>query len=332
MNAGTETVVILVNWNANNLLEDCVDSLSNQIYSNFEILIVDNASTDNSLKFISKKYPSIKIIQNQSNLGFSHALNIGIDFAINEMKASYIATLNPDMIVERAWLASLVSAASSHAEVGSVASKIVFLDNKKMINSAGCLPFRDGDGISRGKFEMDAGQYEQMEEVFSPDPGAALYKTDFLMNVKLCGEYFDPHYFLYGENIDLAYRGKARGWRSLYTPSAVVYHHYSALIGADSSKKIYFGERNRVWTLVKNFPFRYILFSPFFTVRRIFFKSSHLKSYSRKTSKRFSLFFTFLMAQCVALLYIFRFIVKRQQIKKLYGIRAEMFRKIKWVC
>jgi GT2 family glycosyltransferase len=328
----TETTVILVNWNAHHLLEDCISSLSNQIYLNFEILIVDNASTDNSLEWISKKYPNIRIIKNRSNLGFSHALNIGIDFAIHEIKASYIATLNPDMVVERGWLSALVSAAASDADVGSVASKIVFLDNKKMINSAGCLPFRDGDGISRGKFEMDAGQYDQMEEIFSPDPGAALYKADFLVDVKLYGEYFDPHYFLYGENIDLAYRGKTRGWHSLYTPLAIAYHHYSALIGADSPKKIYFGERNRIWTLIKNFPLKYILFSPFFTVRRIFFKSSHLKSYSKKTSKRFSLLFAFLMAQCVALLYIFRFVVKRRRIKKLYGIKAEMFKKIEWVC
>jgi len=253
--------VIVVNYNGLRFLPKCLDSLLAQSYKNAEIILVDNCSADGSASFVKANYPSVRLIENEANLGFALANNIGIRSSSGEM----IATLNNDTEVTPQWLGSLVDAARHNDGVGMCASKMLFMKSPGIIDSTGICISRSGACWDRGMFEPDRGQYPS-DEVFGPCAGAALYRKKMLDGIGL----FDENFFAYMEDVDLAFRGRLAGWKCLYVPEAVVYHFHGGTAGYESEFTIYYGNRNIIWNVMKNYPLPLLLASlPFIIARNM---------------------------------------------------------------
>jgi len=255
--------VVVLNYNGRHLLEECMESLLVQSCPPFEIIVVDNGSTDGSISFLAERYHDrVRIIRNSTNLGFAEGNNIGIAAATG----AYIALLNNDAVADSCWLEALVSAAqASDAAFGMWASKILFFDRRDMIDTAGHLIYPDGLNRGRGKNEIDHGQYDRMEEIFFPSGCAALYAKKMLDEIGA----FDPDFFAYGDDTDLGLKARLAGWKCLFVPGSVVYHRSSATAGTYSPFKAYLVERNRVWVLIKYFPLIDIMLSPWHTLVRL---------------------------------------------------------------
>ena len=257
-----EISVIVVNLNRRELLGRCLASLWRQTFSNFEVVVVDNGSTDGSMEFLRAiSDPRLRIVSLSSNKGFAGGSNAGITVA----KGRYIATLNNDAEADQRWLEELAVGIESDESVGMCASKILFSNDRKRIDKAGHLIYRDGLNHGRGSGQPDRGQFDQREEVLFPDAAAALYRREMLEVIGL----FDEYFFAYGDDADLGLRGRLAGWKCLYIPTAVVYHVHSATAGEFSPLKAFLIERNRICVAVKIFPFSLLLISPFFTAVRL---------------------------------------------------------------
>ena len=263
-----DTSVIIVNWNGRVYLKDNINSLLKQTYKNFEIILIDNGSNDDSISFVSKNFPNVRIIKNDKNLGFAKANNQGIKASTGE----YIITLNNDMMVNKNFLYELVKVAKTKKEIGSVSAKILFSRLPNLINSVGISILKNGNAINMGKFR-NKNNFNKDIYIFGAPAGASLYKKDMLKNVGL----FDEKYFCYLEDVDLAWRAQLNGWKSLYAHSAIAFHVHSATSSKLKGFKIYYIERNRIKNLIKYFPLKYILLSPLYTLF-LFFRISKIKS------------------------------------------------------
>jgi len=253
--------VIIVNWNGKDYLKDCLQSLRAQTFSDYEVILVDNGSTDGSVEWIRENFPGwVRVLANNRNEGFSGGNNRGI----RASSGKYIILLNNDARADPRWLEELVRVAEENPRAGMLACKIYLQGGSKIIDNVGHLMYRDGLNRGRGRLEADRGQYEKMEEVFFPSGCAALYRKEMLEEVGL----FDEEFFAYGDDTDLGLKGRWAGWKCLYVPRAVVHHRYSQSSGAYSALKAFYVERNRVWIAVKYFPLTLLLASPFFTFLR----------------------------------------------------------------
>jgi GT2 family glycosyltransferase len=237
--------VIIPNWNGISWLPGCLDGLKNQLFLNFEIILVDNHSTDGSLSLVQQKYPFVEVYRCPKNLGFSTAVNIGI----KKSKSKYVALLNTDTRPQSNWLGSLVEQMDqSSADVGALSSKMLNMENPDLTENAGDFLCWQGAAIKRGHGKP-ANMFKQIEEIFSPCAGAVLYKRSFLE--KMGG--FDESFFAYLEDIDLGLRGRLAGYRYLFVPSAEIYHHGH---GSELARSHYVRlmTRNRLLLFLKNIP------------------------------------------------------------------------------
>lgn len=236
--------VIIPNWNGAQFLPTCLDALAGQIYTPIEIIIVDNASTDGSQALVAERYPAVRLIELPENRGFTGACNAGIQAARGE----YIALLNNDTEVKPDWAEAVVGAFERHADVGAVASKMLLFDKRDHIHTAGDFFTVDGRAGNRGVWQRDTGQFDDEAFVFSACGGSAVYRRVMLEQVGL----LDDDFFFSGEDVDLGWRAQLMGWRCLYTPDAIVYHHLSATGGGVTAS--YYDGRNLIYILVKNYP------------------------------------------------------------------------------
>jgi hypothetical protein len=180
--------VIVVNFNGERHLGDCLESLSAQTFRDFEVIVVDNGSTDGSLNLIRKGFPWVKLITLDKNTGFARGNNIGFEASASK----YIATLNNDTVVDKGWLEALYKAAETDRTIGMVASKILLGRNGKEIDSVGVLIYPDGMSRQRGRSEIDEGQFDRTEEVLFPSACAALYRREMLNEIGFFDEDFFP--------------------------------------------------------------------------------------------------------------------------------------------
>jgi len=243
--------VIIVNYNGIKFLEDCFRSLYHQTCSPCEVILVDNASRDGSIEFIQEHFPDVKILIQTMNLGFAGGTNAGI----REAQGEFILTLNNDTIVTPCFIEELIKPMTHDPSVGMCASKMVFPDAR--VNSTGLCISRSGAAWNRGMFESDQGQFDQSKEVFGPCAGAALYRRAMLDEIGL----FDEDFFMYMEDVDLAFRARLSGWKCIYVPTAQIIHKHGGTAGFKSDLSIYYGNRNLVWYVVKNFPSRTLFLS-----------------------------------------------------------------------
>lgn len=263
---GTPSIsVVIVNWNRRNLLESCLQSVARQRHTGFEVIVVDNGSDDGSVELIlqiAKQYPvPIRIIRNTKNLGFCAANNQG--FAASQ--GEFVALLNNDAEAEPEWLTALEGVMRSDDAVGMVASKILVWEDPRRIDKVGHLIYPDGQNRGRGTGQIDAGQFDRIDETLWPDGCAALYRRAMLDEIGG----FDEEFFAYADDAELGLRGRIAGWMSLYAPGAVVRHHRGATLGLDSARRITLIERNRVLLAVKLFPWNLLWLNGAYYLTRI---------------------------------------------------------------
>lgn len=253
--------VIVVNWNGKETLQKCLESLFNQSYSSIEIIVVDNHSEDGSYESTRSIYgEKIKWIRNSKNEGFARGNNIGILASRGE----YILLLNNDAWAEPDWVRNLVESASFNDKTGMVASRIYLGDQEEIIDNTGHLVYPDGISWGRGRMQRDTGQFDQETEVIFPSGCAALYKKQMLDEIG----YFDERFFAYCEDTDLGFRARLAGWQCRYSPRAVVHHYFSKSSSETSSFKAFQVERNRRWVIMKNYPWPYLILSPWYSIKR----------------------------------------------------------------
>lgn len=261
--------VVIVNWNGMATLPACLEALSKQEVAPFEVIVVDNGSIDGSLAYLQQcEWPNLKIISLPENLGFSGGNNA----AWPEIEGDVVALLNNDAVAQPGWIAKGIR----HFEdpkIGMVACKIVRINAPNVMDKAGHLMFRDGLNRGRGTGQP-AANFDKCGDALWPDGCAAFFRQSMLGQIG----FFDDDFYLYGEDADLGFRARWAGYACLYDPESLVYHHHSASLGKFSPKKVYYIERNRIWVLVKNFPFSWLLVSPFYTLGRYFMNGLSLFS------------------------------------------------------
>lgn len=236
--------VVIPNWNGVELLPSCLDAIRLQTLAGQEVIVVDNASSDGSCRLIEERYPEVRLLRLDANLGFSGGCNAGIRIAQGEI----IALLNTDAEADARWLEALADVLNRHPEAGSAASKMLLHDRRDVINSAGDFFGWDGIPGNRGVWELDAGQYAAETWVFGACGGAAAYRRQMLDEIGL----FDESFFMYCEDVDLAWRAQLAGWRCIYAPDAIVYHRLSATGGGALSS--FLTGRNTLYVIAKDMP------------------------------------------------------------------------------
>jgi GT2 family glycosyltransferase len=235
--------VIVLNYNAGELLLNCIESIKKSVYKNLEIIVVDNISTDKSQKACKEKYPDIKLIQNDENFGYCEGNNIGI----REAKGDYIVILNPDTIVESNWIEELISAYNKFGE-GLYQPKHLSLSEKTVLMSAGNMLNIFGFGYAREKGKKDNNQFNEIEEI-NYAAGTCLFTSSSIL--KKIG-FFDPFIFLYHDDLDLGWRASQLGIKSYYVPTSIIYHAESYALRWNA-EKFYWLERNRKYCLLTHY-------------------------------------------------------------------------------
>jgi len=236
--------IITLNYNAGDLLFDCIESILKTNYDNYEIILVDNASKDKSHKICKEKFKQIILIENDKNLGYCEGNNVGI----RQAKGEYIVILNPDTIVEPNWLIELINSFKAHGE-GLYQPKFLATTNHKMLLSTGNMIQLFGFGYSRSKGEVDTNQFDA-PEIIGYASGTCLFTSIKIMN-KL--EMFDSFLFAFHDDLDLGWRAAQMGIKSYYVPKSIVYHPVEGYSFKWSSFKFYLMERNRLYCLLTHY-------------------------------------------------------------------------------
>ena len=235
--------IVVLNYNAGKLLLNCIESIKKSSYQNIEILVVDNISSDNSQIECKKKFPDIKLIQNNENLGYCGGNNVGIKKAEGE----FIIILNPDTIVETNWIDELLNAQKEFGD-GLYQPKILSLNEENTIQSTGNMLHIFGFGFARDKGNKVIERKEEIEKVGYAS-GTCLFTTRKVLDkIGLLDEFL----FLYHDDLDLGWRGAQIGINSFYVPKSKIYHVESYSLKW-SSKKFYWLERNRKYCLLTHY-------------------------------------------------------------------------------
>lgn len=267
-------------------LEACLTSLKMQKHS-FETIVVDNASSDDSLFYISENFPEVQVVASSENEGFSAAVNKGIKAA----KTPYVLLLNNDTSVEKDFVKNLEVALDKRPDYFGIQAKMCMMHNPERMDDAGDLYCALGWAFALGKGKPQI-NYNQFYEVFAPCAGAAIYRKDVMEEIGL----FDEAHFAYLEDIDLAYRAKIAGYKNGFCPDAVVLHVGSGSSGSRyNTFKVRLAARNSIYLIYKNMPFLQIIMNlPFlllgFLVKTAFFvKKGFGKEYVKALFEGFSM-------------------------------------------
>jgi GT2 family glycosyltransferase len=225
--------VTLFTYNSGRFIKRCLDSVLEQKYRNLEVVVIDNASTDGTVDILEQFAGSCRIYYNDENLGFAAAQNQAIALS----NGDWVLTLNPDVLLLPNFIQALVDAGSVDPKVGSVCGKLLTirasfdLPDKQLVDSTGIYFTPMLRHLDRGSQEVDNGHYLNFEYVFGATAAAALYRRGMIDDICIQSEFFDPDFFVYREDADVAWRAQLMGWRCLYTPMARGYHVRNVLPG-----------------------------------------------------------------------------------------------------
>jgi len=242
--------VIIVNWNGRHLLGDCINSILSQSYENYEVIVVDNFSNDDSANYIKEKFSTVNLIINDSNVGFAQGNNIGYRYS----RGKYVLFLNPDVRLDSECLYELVKVAENDYDIGICAPKMLLLNDPDLINSLGIYLCRNGRTGQWGDGKKDDGKFNKIREVFAVNGAAMFCRRRMLEQVGL----FDEDLFLYYEDIDLSWRARLCAWKCVLVPNSRIYHMRNATLKkypeiGETAK--YYNQRNRILVLLKNSSF-----------------------------------------------------------------------------
>jgi GT2 family glycosyltransferase len=239
--------IIVLNWNGCAHLERCCAALAAQSCQDFDLVVVDNGSSDGSREWLrNQKILPVRVVALDENRGFAGGNAAGLD--VVSPAAEFVVLLNNDTAPERDWLAALVAAARAEPRRGAVASLMLTWDGA-LIDSAG-----DGIRVTGRGYQRHHGRPREAAPPsgpsFSACAGAALYRRTMLDDVG----FLDARFFMNGEDTDLCFRARLAGWEVWYCAEAAVRHRVSASQGCGSATSVYFNERNRIWSVVKCMP------------------------------------------------------------------------------
>ena len=239
--------VIIVNFNGGEMIIDCLNALRLQSFTGFSTIVVDNCSTDGSAERIALEFPEVFLFALETNTGFA----MGNNFALEHARlAEWVVLLNPDAFPHPDWLACLLESAALNPEFDVFGSRLcsdaegLILDGIGDAYHVSGLVWRDAHGRHMSP------EYLNEREIFSPCAAAAMYRSRCLVAVGG----FDEDLYCYVEDVDLGFRLRLAGYRSLYVPNAVVHHLGSGIVGLHSDFQIYHGHRNLIWVFVKDMP------------------------------------------------------------------------------
>ena len=282
-----EVSVVIPNYNGIAFLDSVLASLEGQTLKNFEVIFVDNGSSDGSCSFVAGNYPWVHIIELPENYGFCCAVNEGIKAS----RAPYVLLLNNDTEVKEDFLEEMTAAIRRHKKAFSCAARMVQYHDRDRLDDAGNFYNALGWSFARGKGK-DIHTYEEEEKIFSSCGGAAIYRRKVFERIG----YFDEEHFAYLEDTDIGYRARIYGYENWYAPKAVVYHVGSGTSGSRYNQfKTRYSSRNNVYLIYKNMPlFQIILNLPFllsgFLIKFLFFAAKGMgKEYLAGIKNGFSI-------------------------------------------
>src|SRR6204780_5923735 len=216
----------LVPYNSGRFIKRCLESVLEQKYPSLEVIVVDNASTDGTIDILEQFADRCQIHYNDENIGFAAAQNQAIGLSSGE----WVLTLNPDVLLLKNFIKELAEAGQMDPKAGSVCGKLLTirasfdLPDKPLVDSTGIYFTPMLRHLDRGSQEIDNGHYLNHEFVFGATAAAALYRRGMIEDISVGGEFFDPDFFVYREDADVAWRAQLLGWRCIYTPTAVGHH------------------------------------------------------------------------------------------------------------
>ena len=254
MNPSAKISIVILNWNGRKYLEQFLPSVLASDYSNFEVVIADNGSSDDTIAFLENTYPQIRIIRLEKNFGFAK----GYNEALKQIESEYYFILNSDVELLRGSLKPLVDLLESDKTIAACQPKLLTYGNKKLFEYAGGAGGwldKYGYPFAKGRifdvFEEDHGQYDASEPVFWASGAALFIRASVFHEVKG----FDEYFFAHQEEIDLCWRIQLAGYRIYSCPAAVVYHVGGGTLPKGNSLKVYLNFRNNMIMLSKNLPF-----------------------------------------------------------------------------
>ena len=244
-----KVLVLILSYNGKPLLEDSVSSYLSNDYPNFEVVVIDNGSSDGTKEYVEDKFPAAKVIRLEKNRGYSGGFNFGLDYAFVHQKADYVLITNNDVKVDQKIISALTETAVQDNKIGFVTGKAYYFDKPDTLQSVGKYedPVRwNGEHI--GLREKDQGQYDEVTERFFIDDIFMLVSRQVYEEV---GGY-DTTYFFQAEEYDWQARGKAAGYKIMYTPHAKLWHKESMTIGKQSASKAYYDARNPMLVILNH--------------------------------------------------------------------------------
>lgn len=225
--------VTIVTYNSGRFIKRCLESVLAQKYADKEIIVIDNASTDGTVDILEQFENRVSIVYNDQNIGFAAAQNQ----AIRQGTGQWVLTLNPDVLLLPNFIQALVDAGQFDPKIGTVCGKLLTilatfdLPDQPLVDSTGIYFTPMMRHLDRGSQEVDNGHYLNYEYVFGATAAAALYRREMIDDIAIDDEFFDPDFFVYREDADVAWRAQLLGWRCIYTPHARGYHVRNVLPG-----------------------------------------------------------------------------------------------------
>ncbi len=282
-----KVAIIILNWNGKKDTIECLESLKHITYPNYELLLVDNGSTDGSVECFRERYPGMEIIENSENLGFAEGNNVGIRMAM-EKGVDYVLLLNNDTVVDPEFLGELVKVVEGDEMIG-FAGPLVYYYNyngrKDIITHAGGkLDMWKGNSYSVGRNKIDDGRYKKVKEVDYVEGSCILIKKDLINRIGL----LDPVFFTYWEETDWCMRGYRAGFKSVFVPDAKIWHKV-ARSNKNGIREFYM-VRNKIWFMKKYASkLQYFSFITYFLLFR-FWKTNGILLIYQKDFKSFTSF------------------------------------------
>jgi GT2 family glycosyltransferase len=242
----TRSSIVIPNLNGEKYLPDCLAALRGQSLDDFEVILVDNGSTDRSVGLARESFPQVRVIELDANYGFARAMNVGIEAAEGE----YIVPLNYDTQARADWLAELVACMDRHPDAAAAASKTLLMHNSQLIDGAGDVMDWSFLPHPRGHGEPDGERFQQEIQVFSASGAASIWRAEALRDIGV----FDEDFFSYYEDVDLGYRARLLGYECWYAPASVALHVRGGWSAGRSEFTFFHPVKNRWFLIVKNTP------------------------------------------------------------------------------
>lgn len=240
-----EESIIVLSWNGLPYISKCLSAICSQISRHSEIILVDNGSSDGTVPFVCSHFPSVRVIENASNMGVSNGWNIGI----NHSKGKLIYFINQDVYLKDGWLNEMRNAMKCNEKIGIAGCKLLYPGERIIQHAGGRINFPQFLTTHIGLGELDIGLYDKENEVDYVTGAAFCVKNAVFKKIGT----FDPIFFpAYCEDLDFCLRARFSGFKVMYIPNAIAIHHHSSSLGRDSYSKYYYKHTNRLRLIYKH--------------------------------------------------------------------------------